>query len=195
MIRFFDILLSSLGLIILSPLLLITYVTIRLESKGPGFYRQERVGLHGKPFYIYKFRSMRMGSDRRGLITVGGHDPRVTRCGYILRKLKIDELPQLFNVLKGDMSIVGPRPEVSKYTRLYTPEQARVLEVRPGITDWASIKYVDESELLAKSTDPEKTYIEKVMPDKIRYNMKWINHQCLSEYFHIILATFTHIAR
>jgi lipopolysaccharide/colanic/teichoic acid biosynthesis glycosyltransferase len=195
MIRFFDILLSSLGLIILSPLLLITYVTIRLESKGPGFYRQERVGLHGKPFYIYKFRSMRMGSDRRGLITVGGHDPRVTRCGYILRKLKIDELPQLFNVLKGDMSIVGPRPEVSKYTRLYSPEQARVLEVRPGITDWASIKYVDESELLAKSSDPEKTYIEKVMPDKIRYNMKWINHQCLSEYFHIILATFTHIAR
>lgn len=195
MIRCFDILLSSLGLIILSPLLLITYVTIRLESKGPGFYRQERVGLHGKPFYIYKFRSMRMGSDRRGLITVGGHDPRVTRCGYILRKLKIDELPQLFNVLKGDMSIVGPRPEVSKYTRLYSPEQARVLEVRPGITDWASIKYVDESELLAKSSDPEKTYIEKVMPDKIRYNMKWINHQCLSEYFHIILATFTHIAR
>ena len=138
MIRFFDILFSALGLIVLSPLFLVLYLLIRLESRGGGFYSQQRIGLGGKPFRLYKFRSMRVGSDKKGLITVGEHDNRITRTGAFIRKYKLDELPQLWNVLTGDMSLVGPRPEVEKYTSLYTPEQRRVLDVRPGITDWAS---------------------------------------------------------
>ena len=147
MIRFFDILFSFLGILFLSPVFLFLYIAIRLESKGGGFYKQLRVGRGGTDFYVYKFRSMRIGADKQGLITVGGRDPRITRIGYFIRKYKLDELPQLFNVLKGDMSLVGPRPEVRKYVELYTEEQRRVLSVRPGITDYASIEYVDEKEL------------------------------------------------
>lgn len=190
MIRFFDIMFSGIGLFLLSPLFLVLYVLIRLESKGGGFYSQERTGKDGKPFHLYKFRSMRKDADKTGLITVGGRDPRITRMGYFIRKYKFDELPQLWNVFIGDMSLVGPRPEVKKYTDLYTDEQRRVLSVRPGITDWASIEYVDENEILGQAEDPDKAYVEKIMPDKIHYNMRWINHQGVGEYFKIIFTTF-----
>ena len=195
MIRVFDIVFSGIGLILLSPLFLIVYILIRLESKGGGFYAQERIGKDGKPFKLYKFRSMRTGADKGSLITVGGHDPRITKMGYFIRKYKIDELPQLWNVFIGDMSLVGPRPEVERYTRLYTEEQKKVLSVRPGITDWASIEYVDENVILGQAEDPDKAYIEQIMPDKIRYNMKWIENQGVVEYFKIIFSTFFKIAR
>ena len=193
MIRLFDILFSTIGLLLLSPLFLVIYIIIIIESKGGGFYSQTRVGKNGIPFAIYKFRSMRTDADKHGLITVGGRDPRITRIGYYIRKYKIDELPQLWNVLVGDMSLVGPRPEVQKYVDLYTEEQRKVLSVRPGITDYASIEYVDENILLAKSDDPDRTYIEVVMPAKIVLNMKYINNKSLKEYFKIIFLTLAKI--
>ena len=195
MIRLFDIVFSGIGLILLSPMFLIFYVLIRLESRGGGFYSQERIGRNGKPFRLYKFRSMRKDADKAGLITVGGRDPRITRMGYFIRKYKLDELPQLWNVFIGDMSLVGPCPEVKKYTDLYTEEQRRVLSVRPGITDWASIEYVDENEILGKADDPDKAYVEQIMPDKLRYNMRWIDNQGVAEYFKIIFTTFWRIVR
>ena len=195
MTRIFDILVATLGLVILSPLLIFVYVAIVLESRGGGFYRQERTGRYGKPFRLIKFRSMNVNADKHGLITVGGHDNRITRVGYYIRKYKIDELPQLINVVKGDMSIVGPRPEVKKYTDLYTEEQRKILDVRPGITDYASIKYVDENEILGTSDNPERTYIEHIMPDKIKLNMIYISQNGIKEYFKIIFLTLTNIAR
>lgn len=195
MTRIFDILLATLGLVILSPLLIFVYVAIVLESRGGGFYRQERTGRYGKPFRLIKFRSMNVNADKHGLITVGGHDNRITRVGYYIRKYKIDELPQLINVVKGDMSIVGPRPEVKKYTDLYTEEQRKILDIRPGITDYASIKYVDENEILGTSDNPERTYIEHIMPDKIKLNMIYISQNGIKEYFKIIFLTLTNIAR
>ena len=137
----------------------------------------------------------RQGSDRQGLITVGGRDPRITRIGYFIRKYKLDELPQLFNVLKGDMSLVGPRPEVRKYVDLYTDEQRKVLSVRPGITDYASIEYVDENTILGQAEDADKVYVEQIMPDKIHYNMKYIEHRSVMEYFKIIFLTIWSIGR
>lgn len=193
MIRLLDILFSFIGIVILSPVFLILYIAIRLESKGGGFYKQIRVGKDSKDFGLYKFRSMRVGADKKGLITVGGRDPRITKVGYFIRKYKLDELPQLFNVLTGDMSLVGPRPEVRKYVELYTDEQKKVLSVRPGITDYASIEYVDENEILGKADDPDKAYIEQIMPDKIRYNMKYINNQSVKEYFKVIFLTIYRI--
>lgn len=195
MIRCFDVLFSLLGILLLSPVFLILYISIRLESKGGGFYRQQRVGRDGKDFYVYKFRSMRVGADKQGLITVGGRDSRITRIGYFIRKYKLDELPQLFNVLKGDMSLVGPRPEVRKYVDLYTDEQRKVLSVRPGITDYASIEYVDENRILGQAEDADKAYQEQIMPDKIRYNMKYIDNRSIKEYFKIIFLTFRSILR
>ena len=187
--------LATLGLVILSPLLIFVYVAIVLESRGGGFYRQERTGRYGKPFRLIKFRSMYVNADKHGLITVGGYDNRITRVGYYIRKYKIDELPQLINVVKGDMSIVGPRPEVKKYTDLYTEEQRKILDIRPGITDYASIKYVDENEILGTSDNPERTYIEHIMPDKIKLNMIYISQNGIKEYFKIIFLTLTNIAR
>lgn len=195
MIRLLDILFSFIGIVILSPVFLILYIAIRLESKGGGFYKQIRVGKDSKDFGLYKFRSMRVGADKKGLITVGGRDPRITKVGYFIRKYKLDELPQLFNVIKGDMSLVGPRPEVRKYVDLYTDEQRKVLSVRPGITDYASIEYVSENEILAQSNNPEKTYIEEVLPDKIKYNMKYIESQSVREYFKVIFLTFYRIIK
>lgn len=195
MIRCFDVLFSLLGILLLSPVFLILYISICLESKGGGVYRQQRVGRYGKDFFVYKFRSMRVGADRQGLITVGGRDPRITRIGYFIRKYKLDELPQLFNVLKGDMSLVGPRPEVRKYVDLYTDEQRRVLSVRPGITDYASIEYVDENKILGQAEDADKAYQEQIMPDKIRYNMRYIDNRSIKEYFKIIFLTFRSILR
>ena len=195
MIRLCDIVFSAVGLLLLSPLFLIIYILIRCESKGGGFYCQQRVGKDGRMFGLYKFRSMRTGSDKKGLITVGGHDSRITRMGYFIRKYKIDELPQLWNVLKGDMSLVGPRPEVKKYVDLYTEEQRRVLSVRPGITDYASIEYVDENEILGKADNPDRVYVEEIMPAKIKLNMRYIENRSLKEYFKIIGLTFINIFR
>ncbi|TFH77263.1 sugar transferase [Segatella hominis] len=195
MIRFFDILFSIIGLVLLSPLFTVLYLLIRIESQGGGFYSQERIGKNGKPFKLFKFRSMRIGSDKKGLITIGEKDNRITKTGFILRKYKLDELPQLWNVFIGDMSLVGPRPEVKKYTDLYTEEQKQVLQVRPGITDWASIKYVDENKILGESKDPDDAYVNLIMPNKIKLNMVYIQHQTLGEYFKIIFTTFKEIVR
>lgn len=195
MIRFFDFIFSLMGILVLLPVFIILYIAIRLESPGGGIYKQKRVGRYGKDFYVYKFRSMRTGADKQGLITVGGRDPRITHIGYFIRKYKLDELPQLFNVLFGDMSLVGPRPEVRKYVDLYTDEQKKVLSVRPGITDYASIEYVDENVILGASDNPDRTYIEEIMPDKIQYNMKYINNQSVAEYFKVIFLTLLKLVR
>ena len=195
MIRFFDILLSGLGLILLSPVFLVIYIIIRSSSRGPGFYSQKRVGKNGMPFRLYKFRTMRRGSDRGHLITVGGKDTRITKAGYYIRKYKLDELPQLWNVFIGEMSLVGPRPEVEKYVRLYTPSQRVVLSVSPGITDYASIEFSNENELLGKSDNPERMYVEEILPKKIQYNLRYINNRTLKEYFKIIFLTFAKISK
>ncbi len=195
MIRFFDILFSLIGLIILSPIFVIIWLIIVLTSRGGGFYKQIRVGKGGEDFPLYKFRSMRKDADKGSLITVGGRDPRITKIGYFIRKLKIDELPQLFNVLKGDMSLVGPRPEVRKYVDLYTDEQKKILSVRPGITDYASIEYVDENEILGKAENPDEVYVNQIMPDKIKLNTKYIENQSVKEYFKIIFLTIIKIFR
>lgn len=191
--RFFDILCCLSGLLVLSPLFFFIAVWIKLDSKGQVFYKQLRVGRNNKDFILYKFRSMRTDSDKKGLLTVGNRDPRVTNSGYFLRKYKLDELPQLINVFKGDMSLVGPRPEVRKYVDFYTPEQMKVLSVKPGITDYASIEYVDENTLLSTSENPEKTYIEIILPDKIKLNMKYIEKQTMMEYFKIIFLTILRV--
>ncbi len=172
--RLFDIIFSFLGLLILSPLFLLVAIIICIDSKGGVFYRQMRVGCGNQDFYIFKFRTMQTGSDKLGLLTVGGRDPRITRVGYYLRKYKLDELPQLINVLIGDMSFVGPRPEVRKYVNLYTAEQMKVLGIRPGITDYASIAYSNENEILEKSENPEEMYIQTIMPEKLTLNQKYI---------------------
>ena len=195
MIRFFDFILGLVGLVVLAPIFIMLAIWIKIDSKGPVFYKQVRVGQNGINFGLFKFRSMVVDADKKGLITVGGRDPRITRSGYFIRKYKLDELPQLINVLLGDMSLVGPRPEVRKYVDLYTDEQQKVLSVKPGITDYASIEYMDENEILGKSSDPEKTYIEEIMPEKIKYNMKYINNKNLFEYFKIIFLTVLKIVR
>ncbi len=193
--RLFDIIASGLGLLILSPLFLVVAVWVKLDSPGPVFYKQIRVGRNNKDFFLYKFRSMRVGSDKKGLITVGGHDPRVTRSGYYIRKYKLDEFPQLINVFKGDMSLVGPRPEVRKYVDLYTPEQMHVLDVRPGITDLASIRYRNENELLEQASDPEQYYRDVVMQDKLRINLEYVrNHSFLGD-IRLIFNTFIAIVK
>lgn len=193
--RLFDIIASGLGLIILSPLFLVVAVWVKLDSPGPVFYKQIRVGRNNKDFFLYKFRSMRVGSDKKGLITIGGHDPRVTRSGYYIRKYKLDEFPQLINVFKGEMSLVGPRPEVRKYVDLYTPEQMHVLDVRPGITDLASIRYRNENELLEQASAPEQYYRDVVMQDKLRINLEYVrNHSFLGD-IRLIFNTFIAIVR
>lgn len=195
MIRFCDIVFSFFGLLFLCPLFIIVALWIVIDNPGPVFYRQQRVGKGNKDFGLLKFRSMKVGADKMSLITIGDRDPRVTRAGYYIRKYKLDELPQLWNVLVGDMSLVGPRPEVRRYVDTYTPEQQKVLSVRPGITDYASIEYIDENTLLAQSSNPDKTYIEQIIPAKIALNMRYITHQTLGEYFKIIFLTFYKIIR
>ena len=195
MIRFCDVFFSLLGLIVLSPIFVIIALSIVLDSRGGVFYRQVRVGRNGVDFRLFKFRSMVSGSDKKGLITVGMKDSRGTRVGYFLRKYKLDELPQLINVLKGEMSLVGPRPEVRKYVDLYTDEQCKILAVVPGITDYASIEYADENMILGQASNPDIVYIRRVMPDKIRYNMRYINNRCLKEYFRIIFLTLRKIVK
>lgn len=195
MTRLCDIVFSFFGLLFLSPLLLIVALWIVLDDPGPVFYRQQRVGRHNQDFGLLKFRSMRVGADKMSLITIGDRDPRITRAGYYIRKFKLDELPQLWNVLIGDMSLVGPRPEVRRYVDLYTEEQRQVLSVRPGITDYASIEYIDENKLLAQAADPAKTYIDEIMPAKIALNRRYINNPTLGQYFKIIFLTIAKIIR
>lgn len=191
--RIFDIVFSLAGIIILSPLLVVIAVAVVLNSSGGAFYRQKRVGKNGQEFLLWKFRTMRTGSDKQGLLTVGSRDSRVTTTGYFLRKYKLDELPQLFNVLSGDMSLVGPRPEVKKYVNLYTEEQRKVLSVRPGITDYASIEFSNENDILAASDEPERMYIEKIMPEKLNLNLKYIQKMGLFTDIQIILRTLLKI--
>ncbi len=193
--RAFDILASAVGLILLSPLFLVIALWIKCDSRGPVFYRQTRVGRGNVDFRLFKFRSMFVDSDKKGLLTVGGHDSRVTKSGYFIRKFKIDELPQLINVLIGDMSFVGPRPEVRRYVNLYTKEQLHVLDVRPGITDSASVKYRNENDLLAKAENPEEYYVKVIMQDKLAINLDYVaNHSLLSD-ISLIFSTFVAIAR
>jgi lipopolysaccharide/colanic/teichoic acid biosynthesis glycosyltransferase len=191
--RIFDISASFIGLIIISPFFILIAIAIITESKGGIFYKQVRVGKNNSDFKLLKFRTMRPNSDKLGLLTVGGRDPRVTRVGYYLRKYKLDELPQLLNVFLGEMSLVGPRPEVRKYVDLYNQEQKKVLMVKPGITDYASILYSNENELLAKSENPETLYIEEIMPHKLKLNMEYINNPGLITDFKIILKTVAKI--
>ncbi len=188
--RLFDIVASGLGLLVLSPILIIVAIWIKLDSEGPVFYRQVRVGRYNKDFRIFKFRSMRVGSDKGSLVTIGGRDPRVTRSGYFIRKFKIDELPQLINVFIGDMSLVGPRPEVRHYVNYWTPEQMRVLDVRPGITDPASIRFRNENELLEQAEDPEKYYIEVIMQDKIKLYLEYVENASFWYDIKLIFKTF-----
>lgn len=188
--RLFDILASGCGLLVLSPIFIIVAIWIKLDSQGPVFYRQTRVGRHNKDFRIFKFRSMRVGSDKGSLVTIGGRDPRVTRSGYFIRKFKIDELPQLINVFTGDMSLVGPRPEVRHYVNYWTPDQMRVLDVRPGITDPASIRFRNENELLEKAQDPERYYIDVIMQEKIKLYLEYVEKSSFWYDIKLIFQTF-----
>jgi lipopolysaccharide/colanic/teichoic acid biosynthesis glycosyltransferase len=181
--------LSLSGLIIFTPIFIILILIIFIDSKGSVFYVQDRVGKDNHDFKLIKFRSMVTHSDSKGLLTIGNTDSRITRVGKIIRKYKIDELPQLINVLRGDMSMVGPRPEVRKYVDMYTDLQRIVLTVRPGITDYASIYYINENKILSETAEPEKTYIEKIMPDKIKLNLKYIDDISLKRYFSILFFT------
>jgi lipopolysaccharide/colanic/teichoic acid biosynthesis glycosyltransferase len=193
--RLFDIFFSLIGLLILLIPFIIISLIIVIDSKGGVFYKQVRVGKDGKDFKLFKFRSMRTDADKAGLLTVGGRDSRITRIGYYLRKYKIDELPQLINVLIGDMSLVGPRPEVRKYVDMYNVEQQKVLSVQPGITDYASIEYSNENEILGKAADPERTYIEEIMPAKLDLNLKYIREQGIGTDLKIIFRTIFKILK
>jgi lipopolysaccharide/colanic/teichoic acid biosynthesis glycosyltransferase len=170
-------------------------LTMAVSCGFPLFYMQTRVGKNNKDFKLFKFRTMHLDADKKGLLTVGGHDPRVTKIGYYLRKYKLDELPQLFNVLFGTMSLVGPRPEVRKYVDLYNNEQQKVLSVRPGITDFASLEFINENDLLAKSANPEQTYINDIMPAKLTLNAKYIEQHDLLVDFKIIVNTILKIVQ
>lgn len=192
--RCFDIFFSFLGILLLSPFLLLITLGVKLSSKGTVLYYQKRVGKNNIEFNLFKFRTMTEGADKFGLLTIGGRDQRITKVGYYLRKYKLDELPQLFNVLFGDMSLVGPRPEVRKYVDLYTTEQLRVLTVKPGITDQASIDFSNESDILASAADPEQYYIDVIMPQKLALNLTYINSRyTLIADMKIIFATITKI--
>ena len=191
--RIFDILFSSFILLCFLPFGLIISFLIAFSSPGGIFYRQERIGKGGIPFFILKFRSMRTDSDTKGKLTVGMRDPRITSIGFFIRKYKLDEFPQFVNVLKGEMSVVGPRPEVKEYVVLYNEDQRKVLQVKPGITDYASLYYFKENELLAQSIDPQKTYIEDIMPAKLKLNEKYLENPTVFHDLKIIFKTFAKI--
>ena len=191
--RLFDMVCAALGLLVLSPVLLVCALLVGLTSPGGVLFRQERIGKDGVPFTIYKFRSMR--KDNAGLKISTSRDTRITPVGRVLRKTKLDELPQLWNVLKGDMSFVGPRPEVREYTDLYTPEQRQVLMVRPGVTGLASIRYRNENELLTASSDPNRTYIDEVMPAKLALDLNYIPRACVSYDIKLIWETLVTVVR
>lgn len=188
--RLFDIITSACGLLVLSPIFIIMAIWIKLDSEGPVFYRQVRVGKNNKDFRIFKFRSMRVGSDKGSLVTIGGRDPRITNSGYFIRKYKFDEFPQLINVFMGDMSLVGPRPEVRHYVNYWTHEQMQVLNVCPGITDPASIKFRNENELMEKAEDPEDYYINVIMQEKIRLYLEYVENASFWYDIKLIFQTF-----
>lgn len=191
--RSFDLLAAGAGLLLLSPVLLLLALWIRLDSPGPVFFRQVRVGRFGRPFRIHKFRTMRTDAERHGQLTVGA-DARVTRAGLLLRKTKLDELPQLIDVVCGSMSLVGPRPEVPRYVEQYPAAlRDKVLSLRPGITDWASIRMIDENEILGRAEDPERAYIEQVLPEKLAYYVRYADTHTLAGDVHIILVTLLKI--
>ena len=187
--RIFDILFSVSILLLLFPILLIIGVSIILESRGGMFFSQKRIGKNEQAFQILKFRTMFLDAEKKGQITVGDRDPRITRVGFSLRKYKLDELPQFWNVLIGEMSIVGPRPEVPYYVNFYDKNQRQVFKVKPGITDYASLKYFDENVLLGKSENPEQTYIQEIMPQKLALNLEYVNHHNFSKDLKIIGKT------
>jgi lipopolysaccharide/colanic/teichoic acid biosynthesis glycosyltransferase len=191
--RLFDIIFSALGIIILSPIFLLLWFTIKIESHGPALFMQTRVGKNNKDFKLIKFRSMYLNSESFGQLTVGMRDSRITNVGYILRKYKLDELPQLLNVLKGEMSLVGPRPEVRKYVNMYTHEQMKVLEVSPGITDYASIHFINENQLLANAENPDEYYINNIMPKKLEMNLQYIKSNNPFKDISLILKTIFRI--
>ncbi len=188
--RLFDIIVSLIILSLFLPLGLMMSIWILVESKGGVFYQQERIGMNGLPFKMLKFRSMRKDADKLGKLTVGMRDPRITKSGYFLRKFKLDEFPQFINVLKGEMSIVGPRPEVKEFVDLYTDDQRKILSVKPGITDYASVEYFNENEILGKADDAQQTYIDVIMPTKIEMNMKYIANPGILQDIKIMWRTF-----
>lgn len=187
--RIFDILFSASVLLLLFPILLFIGVLIIIESKGGMFFSQKRIGKKETPFQILKFRTMFLDAEKKGQITVGERDPRITKVGYFLRKYKLDELPQFWNVLIGEMSIVGPRPEVPYFVNFYNQDQRQVFEVRPGITDYASLKYFDEDKLLGESNNPEQTYIQEIMPTKLALNLAYVKNHNLRTDLSIIRKT------
>ena len=193
--RIFDVFASTLGLITLSPIFILLAIWIKFDSTGSVFYKQVRVGRFNRDFKLFKFRSMRLGADKKGLITVGNRDPRITKSGYYIRKYKLDEYPQLINVILGDMSLVGPRPEVRKYVDLYTQEQLQILNVRPGVTDMASILYRNENELLGQVDDPESYYRNVIMQDKLRLNEEYIKRGSFWLDIKLIFNTFLAIIK
>ena len=187
--RVFDIAFSVLGLILMLPVFLCIAIWIKLTSKGPVLFLQGRVGVDEQDFILYKFRTMHNNADKKGPLTVGRSDSRITGAGAVLRRYKLDELPQLWNVLKGEMSLVGPRPELRKYVALYTMQQKETLKIKPGITDTASIQFSNESEILAGVAEPEQFYIQHILPVKLELNKNYIVHKSPSLYFKIILNT------
>ena len=190
MTKIFDYFLAILGLILLTPIFILVAIAIRIDSKGKIFFRQWRVGKHGKYFRVFKFRTMFADADKIKLLTTSNQDTRITKVGFILRKFKIDELPQLLNILSGDMSIVGPRPEIPEFVKLYSKSQQQVLQIKPGITDLASLIFINENELLAKAENPEGFYLNEILPLKIRLNKVYILKSTVTKYFSIIGWTF-----
>lgn len=193
--RIFDVLFSFIVIICFFPFGLILSIMIKLSSSGSIFYKQIRIGKNGKPFQMYKFRSMKKNSDHSQKLTIGMKDPRITRIGFFIRKYKLDEFPQFINVLIGNMSIVGPRPEVKEYVDLYSKDQMKILSLKPGITDYASIEYFKENELLAESKNPEKTYIEEIMPAKLKLNEKYLENQSIGHDIQIIWKTIKKVLK
>ena len=193
--RIFDIISSLVVLTMGLPFFILIAFLIGIDSKGGVFFIQQRVGKNNCNFGLFKFRTMRSDSEKAGQITVGGKDPRITKIGYFLRKFKLDEFPQLLNVIQGDMSIIGPRPEVRRYVDMYSKEQLKVLSVRPGLSDFASIEYINENELLGKSDNPEKTYIEEIMPAKLQLNLKYIEQKSFGTDIKLIFKTIGKILK
>lgn len=193
--RFFDILLSILSILLLLPIFIIISILIKIDSNGPIFFKQFRVGINATLFQIIKFRTMKINKKNNSNLTISTRDPRITKIGYVLRKFKIDELPQLFNVFIGHMSFVGPRPEVPEYVKYYNEQDKKILNIKPGITDWASIKYFDENSILSKSDNPEKIYISKIMKEKLSLNKYYLNNYNLKTYFKIIFITIFSIIK
>ncbi|NEN22565.1 sugar transferase [Cryomorpha ignava] len=189
----FDKIAALLGLLVLSPFLIIIALAISIDSRGGVFFVQTRVGKDFKPFGLFKFRTMRPFAEKEGKLTIGNNDPRITTVGAILRKVKLDELPQLFNVLNGTMNLVGPRPEVLEYVEHYSEEQRKVLTVKPGITDYASLLYFNENEMLAQSENPKETYLNVIMPAKLKLNLEYIEKRSFSEDLKIIFRTVIRI--